>query len=190
MTKLVAAACVAVAILAAPRAIPEEQDHRHDGGALGEVNFPVSCSADAQSRFNTTAALLYSFYWERVDSAVAAVLQADPACAMAYWAKAVATLDNPLGSPPAPKQEQEGWRLSKRRNSSAARRRANAITLLPSRPSSKIMRRFHSRRARRPTKRRWSSCTPAIPRTPRRPFYMRTGCRLPRIAAIRPMPSS
>jgi hypothetical protein len=28
---------------------------------------------------------------------------------MAYWAKAVASLDNPLGSPPSPKQEQEGW---------------------------------------------------------------------------------
>ena len=70
---------------------------------------PVSCNDQAQSRFNTTAALLYSFYWEKVDSAVAAVLQADPTCAMAYWAKAVASLDNPLGSPPTPKQEQEGW---------------------------------------------------------------------------------
>ena len=28
---------------------------------------------------------------------------------MAYWAKAVASLDNPLGSPPTPKQEKEGW---------------------------------------------------------------------------------
>src|SRR5688572_1068113 len=71
MTKLVAAACVAVALLAAPLAFPQEQDHRHDGGALGEVNFPVSCNAKAQSHFNTAAALLYSFYWEKVDSAVA-----------------------------------------------------------------------------------------------------------------------
>jgi tetratricopeptide (TPR) repeat protein len=109
MTKLVTAACVAVSILAAPLAISQEQGHRHGGDALGEVNFPVSCNDQARSRFNTTAALLYSFYWEKVDAAVAAVLQADPACAMAYWAKAVASLDNPLGSPPTPKQEQEGW---------------------------------------------------------------------------------
>jgi tetratricopeptide (TPR) repeat protein len=109
MTKLVVAACVAASILAAPRAVPQEHDHRHDAGALGEVNFPVSCNADAQSRFNTAAALLYSFHWERVDSAVTAVLQADTNCAMAYWAKAVASLDNPLGSPPTPKLEQEGW---------------------------------------------------------------------------------
>jgi hypothetical protein len=60
MTKLVTAACVAVSILAAPLALPQEQqDHRHDGGALGEVNFPVSCNDQAQSRFNMTAALLY-----------------------------------------------------------------------------------------------------------------------------------
>jgi len=109
MTKLAIAACVAVSILAARPAIPQEHDHRHDGGALGEVSFPVSCNAKAQSHFNTTAALLYSFYWEKVDSAVVAVLEADPSCAMAYWAKAVASLDNPLGAPPTPQQEQEGW---------------------------------------------------------------------------------
>ena len=64
MTKLVTAACVAVSILTAPLAIPQEHDHRHAGAALGEVTFPVSCNEQAQSRFNTTAALLYSFYWE------------------------------------------------------------------------------------------------------------------------------
>lgn len=109
MTKLAVVACVAASILVAPRASPQEHDHRHEADALGEVNFPVSCNAKAQSRFNTSAALLYSFYWEKVDAAVAAVLQADPACAMAYWAKAVASLDNPLGAPPTPQLEQEGW---------------------------------------------------------------------------------
>ena len=110
MTKLAIAACIAASILVTPRAFPQEHDHRHENGsALGEVNFPVSCNAEAQSRFNTLAALLYSFYWDRIDAAVAAVLQADPACAMAYWAKAVASLDNPLGAPPTPKLEQDGW---------------------------------------------------------------------------------
>ncbi len=110
MTKLAIAACVAASILVTPRVFAQEHEHRHeDAGALGEVNFPVSCNAQAQPRFNTLAALLYSFYWERIDAAVAAVLKADPACAMAYWAKAVASLDNPLGAPPTPKLEQEGW---------------------------------------------------------------------------------
>jgi hypothetical protein len=110
MMKLAIAACIAASILVAPPLIAQDHEHRHDdASALGEVNFPVSCSAEAQSRFNTLAALLYSFYWERIDAAVADVLQADPACAMAYWAKAVASLDNPLGAPPSPELEQKGW---------------------------------------------------------------------------------
>jgi tetratricopeptide (TPR) repeat protein len=85
-------------------------EHEHSAAsALGEVNFPISCTPTARDKFNTTAALLYSFYWERIDAAVADVLAADPTCAMAYWAKAVASLDNPLGSPPTPKQEAQGW---------------------------------------------------------------------------------
>ena len=87
----------------------------HDGHGhehpetLGEVAFPVSCNAEAQKRFNTAMSLLYSFYWERIDNQVTQVLAADSSCAMAYWVKAVASLDNALGAPPTPKQEQAGW---------------------------------------------------------------------------------
>lgn len=109
MPKLAIFAGVAASILAAPCSIAQEHDQHEHAAALGDVNFPVSCNAEAQTQFNTAAALLYSFYWEKVDAAVAAVLQADPACAMAHWAKAIASLDNPLGAPPSPKQEQEGW---------------------------------------------------------------------------------
>lgn len=85
------------------------QDHHDHQAALGQVNFPVSCTPAAQAKFNTVVALLYSFYWEKIDSAVNEVLAADPTCAMAYWAKAVASLDNALGSPPTPKLEERGW---------------------------------------------------------------------------------
>jgi len=85
------------------------QDHHDHQAALGQVNFPVSCTPAAQAKFNTVVALLYSFYWEKIDSAVNEVLAADPTCAMAYWAKAVASLDNALGSPPTPKLEEQGW---------------------------------------------------------------------------------
>lgn len=85
------------------------QEHHDHRSALGQVNFPVSCTPDAQAKFNTVAALLYSFYWEKIDAAVDDVLAADPTCAMAYWAKAVASIDNTLGSPPTPKQEEQGW---------------------------------------------------------------------------------
>ena len=86
------------------------QHHQHDASAaLGEVSFPISCTPEAQTRFNTVVALLYSFYWEKIDSAVDAVLAADPTCAMAHWAKAVASIDNALGSPPTAELEERGW---------------------------------------------------------------------------------
>lgn len=84
-------------------------EHEHHEAPLGRVSFPVSCTPEAQTRFNRAAALFYSFYWEKIDGAVADVLAADPSCAMAYWLKAVASLDNALGSPPTAEQQQQGW---------------------------------------------------------------------------------
>ena len=81
----------------------------HDKDVLGTVSFPVSCKPEAQTRFNTAAALLYSFHWSRVEAALDDVLGADPDCAMVYWARAVASFDNPLGSRPGPKREKQGW---------------------------------------------------------------------------------
>jgi hypothetical protein len=100
-------ASIAVAILVGPCALGQEHDHG-PASELGQVHFQVSCNPLAQTRFNTAAALLYSFYWDHIDGAVADVLAADPSCAMAHWVKAVASLDNALGAPPTPKQEKEG----------------------------------------------------------------------------------
>jgi tetratricopeptide (TPR) repeat protein len=98
---------IVVLLLCGPAA-PAQEHHDHGAGSA-TVNFPVSCNPDAQRTFNTAAALLYSFHWEKIDTAVAQVLEADPTCAMAYWVKAVASLDNPLGSPPTAKQQEQGW---------------------------------------------------------------------------------
>jgi tetratricopeptide (TPR) repeat protein len=95
-------------VLGVPRALAHDPEHEHPA-ALGTVHFPVSCTPEAQEKFNTAAAVLYSFYWERADAAIKDVLRADPGCAMAYWARAIASLDNALGSPPPPKKEAEGW---------------------------------------------------------------------------------
>ena len=103
------ASIFALGCFCAPGARALEHDHHPAPAALGDVKFPVSCTPAAQEKFNTAASLLYSFYWEKIDEAVAEVLIADPSCAMAYWVKAVASLDNALGSPPTPKQEQQGW---------------------------------------------------------------------------------
>jgi tetratricopeptide (TPR) repeat protein len=108
--KIVLAATAGAAVLLAGLPYAGAQEHQHDHAApLAEVHFPVSCTPEAQKRFDAAAARLYSFHWEKIDQAVGDVLQADPGCAMAHWLKAVASLDNPLGSPPTPKQEQAGW---------------------------------------------------------------------------------
>jgi tetratricopeptide (TPR) repeat protein len=105
----VVAYLVALGICYATGARAQDHDHHPGPAVLGDVHFPVSCTPAAQAKFNTAASLLYSFYWEKIDAAVAEVLAADPDCAMACWVKAVASLDNALGSPPTPKQEQQGW---------------------------------------------------------------------------------
>ena len=52
---------------------------------LGEVNFPVSCTADARHQFNRAVALLHSFWYDEAVKAFTAVGQTDPNCSMAYW---------------------------------------------------------------------------------------------------------
>src|SRR6185295_19966767 len=94
---IVAAACSAASMLCVPYALGHDADD-----VLGKVSFPVSCTPEAQKRFNTAASLLHSFHWQRVDKALGDVLEADPDCSMVFWAKAVASLDNSLGSPPTP----------------------------------------------------------------------------------------
>jgi tetratricopeptide (TPR) repeat protein len=109
LAPVVVAYLVALGICYAAGARAQDHDHHPVPAVLGDVHFPVSCTPVAQAKFNTAASLLYSFYWEKIDAAVAEVLAADPSCAMAHWVKAVASLDNALGSPPTPKQEQQGW---------------------------------------------------------------------------------
>jgi tetratricopeptide (TPR) repeat protein len=100
----VLAALAALAVSFPPRVAAHGQED-----ILGTVSFPVLCTPEAQARFNKAAALLYSFHWSRVEAALNDVLAADPDCAMVYWAKAVASFDNPLGSRPTPKLEKQGW---------------------------------------------------------------------------------
>ena len=81
------------------------QEHGQHGrhGRLGRVSFPVSCSAEARSRFEYAMAVLHSFWWEAGDSVFGAVLAADPACAMAHWGLALNAWGNPFaGGPTGP----------------------------------------------------------------------------------------
>jgi hypothetical protein len=39
------------------------QEHQHGAEKLGEVKFPVTCSAEAQARMNRAVAMLHSFWF-------------------------------------------------------------------------------------------------------------------------------
>jgi tetratricopeptide (TPR) repeat protein len=66
---------------------------------LGQVNFPISCSAAAQAEFNRSVALLHSFYYQVAVKAFAHVTEIDPGCAMGYWGVAMSWW-YPLWYPP------------------------------------------------------------------------------------------
>lgn len=63
---------------------------------LGEVNFPVSCSADAQQEFNRAMALFHSFWFDPAKASFAKVLEHDPQCGMAHWGIAIMSMGNPF----------------------------------------------------------------------------------------------
>jgi tetratricopeptide (TPR) repeat protein len=77
------------------------QEHDHAHGQLGRVVFPVSCTAEAQQRFEAAMAVLHSFWWEQGDQAFGNVLAADSSCAMAYWGLAMNAWNNPFAGGPA-----------------------------------------------------------------------------------------
>lgn len=77
--------------------------HQHHVGKLGRVVFPVSCTPEAQRRFEHAMGVLHSFWWEEGDRAFGAVLAADSSCAMAHWGIALNAWGNPFaGGPTGP----------------------------------------------------------------------------------------
>src|SRR3989442_14517129 len=76
-----------------------QEPYPHQAEALGRVVFPVSCSPEAQPRFERAVALLHSFWYERAADTFREAVVADTACAMGYWGQAM-SLFHPLWTPP------------------------------------------------------------------------------------------
>lgn len=74
---------------------------------LGQVHFPVACSPSVQQPFDRAVALLHSFWYSAAVKAFAAVGDADPGCAMAYWGVAMSWW-YPLWEPPSPAALKQG----------------------------------------------------------------------------------
>ena len=85
------------------------QMHKHNAEELGVVNFPVSCSPQAQTAFNHAVALLHHMTYPQAREAFQHVEAIDSRCAMAYWGEAM-TLFQPLWpTRPGPAALQQGW---------------------------------------------------------------------------------
>lgn len=73
-TKWLLAATVMGLFCASEAKAQEAHRHQHDRSEkLGQVNFPVSCSAAAQKQFNRAVAMLHSFRYEVAEKAFSEV---------------------------------------------------------------------------------------------------------------------
>ena len=75
-----------------------------DGGdtvsaQLGSVHFKVGCNAAAQRDFDLAMAYQHSFAQQLMREPLERALKSDPSCGMVFWARALASLDNPFGWP-------------------------------------------------------------------------------------------
>ena len=77
------------------------------GRQFGAVLFETSCSGKVKKDFDLAMALLHSFEYDEAEKAFATVIDAEPACAMAYWGVAMANF-HPLWAPPTPSELEKG----------------------------------------------------------------------------------
>jgi tetratricopeptide (TPR) repeat protein len=80
-------AAAALAILVAPPLLAQQGPGRSIPAAqrLGHSRFPTSCDRTVQPRFDRAVAMLHSFWFAGAIREFNAVLERDPACAMAHW---------------------------------------------------------------------------------------------------------
>jgi hypothetical protein len=91
--------------------VQDHGDHEHtmDSAAQsGEVDFPVSCTPEAQAAFNQGMAMLHSFWFPPAIEAFTTATELDPSCAMGHWGVAMSLLDIPW-NPPSSQALEDGW---------------------------------------------------------------------------------
>ncbi len=96
LTSFAIAAMAAAGVSLAPSAFGHEDDKK-----LGEVHFETSCTPEAQKLFNRGMLYQHSFWYRASQKVFEEVLQADPACGIAYWGIALSLLWNPHIPAPA-----------------------------------------------------------------------------------------
>jgi protein-disulfide isomerase-like protein with CxxC motif len=108
----------------APPGAYGEAPHQHEHAAadaetLGTVEFPVSCNAAAQAKFERAVALLHSFWYDEAEKAFTEVTKADARCAMGNWGVAMSLFHpvwaaaNPTAAP-SPAEMERGRAAAER----------------------------------------------------------------------------
>jgi len=69
---------------------------------LGRVHFEISCTPEAQEKFDRGLAMVHSFFYPDSVRAFTEAAAADPQCAIAYWGIAISHRPNPLILPLTP----------------------------------------------------------------------------------------
>jgi len=90
--------------------VASAQEHgAHEArGALGTVEFRVSCIAEAQESFTRGVALLHSFTYEESAEAFREAAARDPRCAMAHWGLAMTEYHQLWEPYPGPAELKQG----------------------------------------------------------------------------------
>jgi tetratricopeptide (TPR) repeat protein len=94
---------ILVTLLCLPAVVAQEKAAEK----LGQVDFPVSCTAAAQKQFDQALGALHSFWYEEALRVFTSVAETDPGCAMAYWGIAM-SIYYPLWVPPSQATLQKG----------------------------------------------------------------------------------
>ncbi len=100
-----------VVLIGDPRSTKAQEmhPHKHDPSEkLGQVNFTVSCTPQAQTQFNRAVAWLHSFEYEEAEKAFTEVTVTDPKCGMGFWGVAMSSY-HPLWAPPTADELKKGW---------------------------------------------------------------------------------
>ena len=114
---------VILGALAFIQPINAQGQHPHEHGPaekVGRVNFSVSCTPLAKSKFNRAVAWLHSFEYEEAEKAFNEVAVTDPKCGMAYWGVALSNY-HPLWAPPTPSELSRGSEAIKKAKTISAR---------------------------------------------------------------------
>jgi tetratricopeptide (TPR) repeat protein len=99
---------------------PQDAQH-HQGEALGQVSFPVSCNAEAQANMNRAIAMLHSYWFPEAQRTFEAAAAADPGCGIAYWGVALSHFGNPMGGGSGAPGQAAGWDAAQKGVAAGAR---------------------------------------------------------------------